>query len=849
MFISFLVLGASPSRAALQTPQEFVGGAIGADRELLDWGSISAYMQHIADESDRVHLETLGKSTLGRDFQLMVISDADGLRRRDEHREQVRRLYAVNELTEEGARKIAAGGRAIVALSLGLHSTEVGASQVSLEMVHRLATAEDAVTRAIRESLIVLIVPSMNPDGLDIIVDWYRQTVGTAAEGSRPPWLYHHYAGHDNNRDGFFNNLAETALWSKVLYHDWMPQMILDEHQMGNSGPRLFLPPFDDPLSPSVHPLVYAQLSAAGQQAVSDLTGLGHTGIATSTTFTGEWPGSVRSTGFWHNMLGILSEVASARLATPLYFPPGSLNGTGRGLPEYERRANFLQPWPGGWWRLRNIMDLELDLTWSFLKWAASHSEDLLFNFYQMNRDAVAMGQTTAPFGFAIGMSQHDGGAAYRLVELLRAGGVEVAQRDGAFELQGRTYATGAFIVSAAQPFRPFLLEMLDSPAYPMVSDGDEVIRPYDVTAWRLPDLLGVDVHALKLPLGKVRLAPVDVAPRRPLVVPGGDRLRLPGSDNASYAAINVFLEQGADLRRIVAGPGIGDFVVRGASGVEGTLRQTGAVATDVDGTPDDMVRLSLPRIGLYAPWGGSMDEGWTRLVLDRYGFAHNRLRNEQLKSNKAGDGEKLRRAHDVIVFASIGANTLRQGTQNEGPVKVHDAVWEKKYRGGLGGPETGVRLREFVEAGGTIVGFNQSTSWLVESLGLPARVALEGLDRAQFYAPGTLVRARVDAKHPLAWGMPRETAVYFSHGRGFHPIAWPQRSAVPLRYAQDDVRIAGFLQGADQLQGLPAMLDIPLGKGHVVLFGFNPQRRGQTESTFKLLFNAILRSAMGDAR
>lgn len=524
-----LAAAAGPAAAAPRAPRDFMGLPLGDDRVLSDWRTIVAYMQHLDAESERVQVERIGTSTLNRPLLLVTIADEEGIRSRDKLRQITRQLADPRATSPARAAELAQQGRAVVAISLGVHSSEVGGSQVGPEIAYQLATSEEPWAREIRSRLVVLLVPSMNPDGLDTVVSWYRRTVGTTAEGSEPPWLYHPYAGHDNNRDGFFNNLAETWPWSKLLYHDWLPQIVVDEHQMGKDGPRLFLPPFDDPISRTVHPLVYSQLGACGQQMVSDLTAGGWKGVVTNSIFTAEWPGSVRSTGFWHNMLGVLSEVASADLATPLYFPPGSLSGRGRGLPEYERRANFLAPWPGGWWHLRDIMDIDKDLTWSLLRWASQEKSALLSNFYAMGQDAVRVGQEQPPFGFVIPLQQHDGGAALRLVELLRMGGVEVRWDKEGGMVEGRSHEGGVFVASTAQPFRPYLVEMLQTTEYPAVSTSanGEVERPYDVTAWNLPALLGVEVQPLQHPWAGPTLAPVTEA-RRPFAMeedlpgPGG---------------------------------------------------------------------------------------------------------------------------------------------------------------------------------------------------------------------------------------------------------------------------------------------------------------------------------------
>jgi hypothetical protein len=772
-FVLLFALSAAPSEA-IQSPEEFLGSPVGADRHLFSWDEILSYLDHLDAGSDRLELVELGKSTEGRRFVLAVVADEDGIANRGRVQAEARELYRIDETGEERAREIARDGRAILAFSMGIHSTEVGAPQASMEILHRMVTSEDPVTVKARESLMILMVPCMNPDGLSLVQEWYMQTVGTEAEGTRPLDLYHPYAGHDNNRDGFYNNLAETKLWSQVLYDDWLPQMIIDEHQMGSSGPRLFLPPFDDPVSPTVHPLVYSQLAAAGQQAVSDLTAQGWTGIATSTIFTAEWPGSVRSTGFWHNMLGILSEVASARLATPLYFPEGSLQARGRGMDSYTRSANFLEPWPGGWWRLRDIVDMEIDLTWAFLRWASERREDLLLNFWRMNRDAVVRGQSEAPYAFVVPFDQPLDGHDLRLVEILQTGGVEVDRSDRELRFDGRVIPGGGWVVRMAQPFRPFVEEMLGETEYPRVFHDGETVRPYDVTAWRLSAMLGVEVHAVN------------------------DR-----------AALEQF-----DLR-------------------EAERQVTG----NRDWFPPGREGEASPRVALYSPWGGSMDEGWTRLVLDRYGFEYDRIRPGAPELDGSSDGRKLRQNFDVVLIPSIRTGELRDGRDGNGRSRLGDAVWSEEYRRGIG-PGAGDALREFAKAGGRVVAISDATPWVIDAMGLPVRA--DGGRNDEIYAPGTLLRVELNEESRISRGMPSEVSAYYASGYRYVPRAWPEQTVVAARYADRNLLVAGFLDGGESLEGAPAVLQVPVGDGEVVLFGFHPQRRAQTDGTFPLLFNAL---------
>jgi hypothetical protein len=442
------------------------------------------------------------------------------------------------------------------------------------------------------------------------------------------------------------------------------------------------------------------------------------------------------------------------------------------------------------------------------------------------------------------------------MAEILRSGGVEVHWVEGPFELGERRLPGNAFVLRADQSFRPFLMEMLDSPAYPMLREGGvdgEVIRPYDVTSWRLPDLLHVRVLPIedREDLQGWELSEVEEV-QWPAATITGAPFVLPCSDNRSFAVVQKLLAAGVDVRRLtesVDGAQRGDFVVFEAGDpVLELARSKGAHRARALGEdPGPAARkLRRPRLLIFSPWGGSMDEGWTRLVLERHGFAFERLRPGDLDPGDSNAARKLRGRADVILLPSIRRETLENGAQSAGQSRLHDALWPEEYRMGLGGAEVGALLRAFVQQGGSLVCLDQSVAWAIEHLGLPVRSALTDLPRDRFYAAGTLLRAEFETVDPLAWGMPARAAVYFARGTGFKPIAWPQETAVSAVYDVKDVWVAGFLVGEEYVEGLPAVVDIPVGEGHVVLFGFSPQRRAQTEATYKLLFNAIVRAGMG---
>jgi hypothetical protein len=392
-----------------------------------------------------------------------------------------------------------------------------------------------------------------------------------------------------------------------------------------------------------------------------------------------------------------------------------------------------------------------------------------------MNRDAVERGGVEAPYAFVIPAGQE---RDQRLVEILQYGGVEVHRSPDTLRFDGRVVDSGAWVVRADQPFRPFVMEMLGRTEYPRVVQNGEQVRPYDVTAWRLGAMLGVDVFEVR-----------------------------------DFAALEGFALDPAER-----------LLVEPERWLPPSLRSA-------DG------RIEAPRIAIYSPWGGSMDEGWTRLVLQRYGFPHERIRPGNPELDSVTDGRRLRQRFDVLLIPSIRTSELQDGREGNGMPRLGDAVWPAEFRRGMG-PASGKALRAFAESGGRIVAISESTPWLIDAMGLPA--AAGGGRNADAYAPGTLLRVVLDDESPLCIGMPGEVSAYYANGYAYEPLAWPRQTEVAGVYAKRDLLVAGFLDGERALEGRPAILRVPVGDGEVVLFGFHPQRRAQTEGTFGLLFNAL---------
>ncbi|MBW8876024.1 MAG: hypothetical protein JF614_13740 [Acidobacteria bacterium] len=642
----------------------------------------------------------------------------------------------------------------------------------------------------------------------------------------------------------------ETQAVNDLLYHRWYPQIFLDEHQMGSVGPRMFVPPQADPLALDVHSLIFRQADLLGTGMSVRLEEAGHLGVGSNMIFDSYWPGGTRNTAWWKNVTGLLTEIASARIATPIYVEPGELQGGVKGLPEYKRQSNFPSPWPGGWWRLRDIVDYELVSTRSFLETGARYREDFLFNVYRMAREAIDRGGQEPPYAFLVPADQGDPVAAALLVELLIRHGVRVERAGAAFTVGRSAYPAGTYVIPAAQPYRQFLLTMLRPQRYPQIIPyvGGPVMPPYDVTAWSLPLSFGVEVDEAGTPVpGTAAAAPID-AP----VWPGGEvaianakgagGYRISHRADSAITAQNRLLAERKKvywLKKAPAGGGeAGDLYVPAGEATPEAMsrlsRELHLPITPLDRAPaGPAFRVKPIRVGLYKPWVANLDEGWTRFLLERYGFAFQNLDNEQMKTG-AYQGKV-----DVILLPAMEPGTIEKGSSSGSG----GSPLPPPYAGGLG-TAGGEKLRKWVQDGGTLVTLDQSSGYAISLLELPVRNVLEKVPEEQFHVPGSMLRILMDTSHPLSWGMDAEEVAFFADSPAFEtrlPDPRFQRRVVAT-YPENaqDVLVSGYIKGAEKLTRKAAVVEYGVGKGKVVLLGFHPQHRAQPHRTFKLLWNAL---------
>lgn len=851
----FLAVVPAVAGAAIQTPEQFLGHRVGADGKLADYGQITRYFEQLDQGSDRLTVVKLGPTTLDRTMFMAVISSEANLRNLERQKQIARRLADPRGLPEAEAERLIAEGRTIVLVTCNIHANEIGASQMAMEWAHQLVTSDDPQVKQRLDDVILLLMPSINPDGTDMIVDYYRKYAGTPWEGGRLPWLYHHYAGHDNNRDWYMLNLRETRMVNRVLHHEWFPQVFLDEHQMGGTGPRIFVPPYADPLTTAVHPLQWRLNDVVGTNMALRLEQRKKSGVIYGYSFDAYWPGGTKNTACLKNVIGLLTEVSSCRIASPIWVDRSELVGGRKGLPEYRAQINFPNPWPGGWWRLRDIVDYELIASNSLLETCSRNRTEILQGLYQMATQAVSDG-ATGPYAYVVPARQHDAHAAARMVDILREGGLEAHRARGPITTaDGRTWPAGSIVFLAAQPFRPFLIEMMERQRYPEVrpsTESKDIYRPYDVTAWTLPLLMGVDWarvdQRFDADLEKLEATPW---PAGGVTGSGSAALLIDGSTHQAAKVVNALLAKRVKVERATREFGAGGrawapgtFVVAAgaASDADRAGRDAHVEVHRVDTMPDvPRVALTAPRIGIYKPWAASMDEGWTRLVFDNAGFAYTQLDNAAIKAGR------LNAKYDVIVLADIDKPVIVDGKPraDDGGGAYFEPL-PPPYAGGIG-KEGVAALKAFVEAGGTVVAFSDACDLPIDEFGIPVRNTAARLKSSDYSVPGSLLNVDVDPTHPLAWGMPEHIAVYHTGGPVLAtnvPGANVGRSiAGRFVAAKEDVVASGWVAGEEYLAGRPALVEAALGKGRVVLFGFRPQQRAQTVGTYPLVFNALYRS------
>jgi hypothetical protein len=778
--------------AAIPTPESHFGHKIGVDNELLDWAKVVSYFEVLAKSSDRVKFLELGKTVEGRPQIAAVISSPANLKNLEHYREIQMKLSDPRKTTAEEAAKLELEGKMIVMITCSIHATEVASTHTAVEFAYRLASEDsNPKFKTILDNVIILLEPSQNPDGVDIVTRWYRKTRGTQWDGTSPPELYHHYVGHDDNRDWYIFTQPETRN-TAALENKWHPEIVYDVHQMGPNTARIFVPPWMDPVDPNIDPILASLCNSIGAGMATDLAAAGKTGIAMNAMY--DFWSPARQYQAYHGGVRILTESASVKLATPIKIKPADITDQALGYNPRERSWNYLNPWMEGTWRLRDIIDYQSIAFESLLYQAAIRRSDMLRYFYEINRHNV---ERATPNAFVIPAAQSDPGAAKKMLETLAFGDTEIERASAPFLADGKQYAAGSYVIHMQQPFSGWAKTLLERQDYPdlRLYPGGPPKRPYDVTAQTLPMQFGVQVVTVKDSFRAPLKSAAAFSFELDHAVPGG----MAATDVYSWKEVAKIWKSSKAVYRDTD---TGDFFASAGNGRK---------------------EVKAPRIGLYMSYQASMDEGWTRWLLDDFGFAYTSLHDADVQAGN------LRSKYDTIVIPDQQAQQIAQGYRN--------GSMPPEFCGGIG-PKGAAALKEFAANGGTLIFFNHASDYATEILGVKARNVLRGVATKDFYSPGSLLNISLDRKSPLAYGMPEKITLWSEQSPTWDSI---DAANVVAKYPSSGVLASGWLLGEKYLVGKAALLDVPVVSGHMILFGMRPQYRGQSYQNFKLLFNALV--------
>ena len=861
--------------ARVPTPESVLGFRPGADYKLATYDQSVDYFKKVAASSKSVKLVEAGKTSQGRTIYYALVSSPENLAKLDRYREIARRLAHPQGLTDAEARKLARDGKAFVHIDGGLHSTEVAGWSHTPQLLYDLVSrTNDPDVKTMLGNVVLMLWPTINPDGQQMVAEWYMQNVGTPYELSSLPRLYQEYVGHDNNRDAYMLNMVE----SRVLEHTWRqwePQIIYVHHQSGPFPTRIWLPPFSEPVGIDAPFIMSREVNMIGMAIAKSLEEHGQVGAThMGTAFDAWYPGYVDYAPNFKNIAAFWTETALYQYATPHDY---TITDFPANMRELRPQSLYSSPWPPGRWRLRDAVDYMETASLSVIEFASKYKDSLLFDRYQAGRDQIALGKRKAPYAYVVPQQQRDPVAAVEMLRRIAFGGVRVSALTAPATIGGDTFPAGTWVIPTDQEFAAMAREVLDTQTYPDLRQfpGGPPERPYDAAGWSLPLQMGVRVVAAASPLtdearAKMTLigalpapkvtpspyqaalqtdaAPFDsvpgvgfntdpastaIVPRPGRIAGSGSLLLVDPAQNNAFKAINRAWQQGATVQASAGASGAPiRYSLRGLSpAAQDDLAQSLALQAErADSAPGRAVRQ--PRIGLYRPWTGSMDEGWARWVLEQYGFASVAVHPEDFTS-------PLARKIDVLIIADDArvpvAGSAGRGGRGSNPSAVRPEYAYQLTASDLQGFE------QFVRGGGTVVCLSNASTFAIQQLKLPVKNVVAGLRPEEFFLRGSIVEVTTDPTHPVMAGMPDKAAVFvdgspvFETQDGFKGtvLARYQDSGSPL--------LSGYLIGEKYLQGKAAALDVQLDAGHVVLLGFRPEWRGQPFGTFRVLFNAVL--------
>lgn len=841
----------------LNNPEKFFGFMPGADYQLFNYEKLIEYLNIVDNSCDMVRMVEIGKSPMGKTIYSLFISSEENIKNLDKLAEINKKLALDYTISEAELAELVNTGKVFVLATLSMHSSEVGPTQALPLIVYQLISDKSEATKKILNDVVYMAIPCHNPDGMNMLVDYYYKTKGTKYEGSFFPGLYHKYIGHDNNRDFVTLTQSDTKAISDLTSTKWFPQVMVEKHQMGYTGSRYYVPPFYDPIAENIEPELYAWTSIYGHNMLNDLTAQGFKGISQNNAFDNYWPGSTE-TCIWKNVISFLTEAASVKLAKPIYIEPSELSGGGKGLPENKKGINNLAPWEGGWWRLSDIVNLEVASTLSMLNTSYIYKDKILKYRNDVCKQQVEKGKSQAPYYFIIPKKQADLSELVSLVELLKEHGVWVYKLKSNITLNSYNYNTGDIVVPLAQPFRMFVKEVLEVQKYPerKIVAGGDIISPYDITSWSIPLHKGLTCHQIDTRYPELENGIEQIKDKYSLENAKSDSKYaiLSSSNNQSYQIVFELLGKGIAVERTLEDVNInggaipaGSFVIENSNKTKEILSKAIFPTHGIESTSNlKLSAVKLPRIALIDPPIQSTDAGWTRFVLDSYGVKYSILTPAEVENLD------VKTKFDVIILPNTSTSILKEGKQKRNNLLI-PSDYPPEYTKGMG--SKGVEnILKFINDGGIAISWEASTELFEGTLSinqpnskeefvLPFRNAGDAIEKAGLKCPGSLIRIKLNNESPITWGLGNEIGIFYRGKPAFStqiPNLDMDRRIIGY-FGDDNLLISGYLKGAEFLAKKSAIVWMQKGKGQIIIMAFSPTFRASVPATYKLLFNSLL--------
>ncbi|WP_228726742.1 M14 family metallopeptidase [Novosphingobium aureum] len=891
-----------PNDKGIATPAESFPQEPGSDYFLANYDQYEAYLKKLASQSDKIKLIDIGKSAEGRTMWVAAVSSPANIARLEHYRGIAQQLAKADGISDEQAQALAAEGKAVVWIDAGMHATETVTTQSQIHVLYRMLTGDDAETKRILDDVIILFGHD-NPDGLQLVADWYmRNEDKTKREFRTIPRLYQKYVGHDNNRDSFMAHMPETENVNRVLFREWFPQIIFNQHQTGPAGMVVFVPPFRDPFNYNYEPLLMTELQEVGSTMHSRLVaeGKGGSGMRSAAPYSTWHNGMERSVAYFHNSIGLLTEIIGG--PTPETIPLVPDNQLARNDEPLPIRPQE--------WHLADSLEYQWSLDRAVLDYASRNRDRLLYNIYKMGRNGIEAGQrdswTTTPGdidaleeaakgrpapeatgyfrsakrvdpglydevlqaperrdprAYILPPAQRDAPTTIAFLNALLKNGVDVLQASQPFTAAGKQYPAGSFVVQTGQAYRPHVLDMFEPQDHPHDEEypGGPPKAPYDITGYTLSEQMGVTYdrvfESVDGPFTKV--SGLLGVPEGQIVGEGKAGWLLRHETNNSFILTNRLLKQKLPvswIKQQTSAQGV-DFApgavwvpasAKSRAIVAAAVKELGINAYAADAAPTGETMAIKPvRVGLVDQYGGVMPAGWTRFLLEQYEFPFKVVYPGEL------DKGNLKASYDVLLFAN-GTVPVNGGPWRGRPVTMPDPqeipAQYRPWLGKVSEEKTVPQLDRFAKAGGTIIAVG-SAAQLATMLGAPLQPALaktvDGklapLDSKEFYIPGAILDAKVDPTAPLAYGVPAEVNMFFDHSQSFNLTGDGSQVKRISWYDSASPLRSGWALGQEKLNGTTAIADVDLGKGKLFVMGPEVTQRGQPYPTFKFLFNGIL--------